>query len=167
MTPALRLSRLNPQTQESLPPVGGVTLASPDARASQRTTTPGSTCGDRIAPTSSISRRTYRLQRGSIVLTGRASDRGCAARVAKVRVAIAREASRRRCRFLQPNGRFAAPRSCHRTSYLTAFGTRRWRLGVRLTVPRGRYKFWSRAIDAAGNIERKSRRVNLARGVRR
>ena len=170
IAPALRLSRLNPQTQESLPPVGGVTLASPDARATSQQrggpAAPPSSCADRIAPTSAIDHRVYRLRRGSIVLRGRARDTGCGARVAKVRVAIAREAKRRMCRFLLPTGRFAAPRSCHRTSYLTAFGSTRWRLGIRMKMPRGRYKFWSRAIDAAGNIERKNRRVNLARGVR-
>jgi hypothetical protein len=169
MASALRLGRLNPQTQESLPPVGGITLAAPEARASQQRADvrPNPSCVDRVAPTSSIDRRAYRLSRRSIVLGGRASDTGCGARVAKVRVAIAREARGRLCRFLLPTGRWAAPRSCHRTSYLTALGGTRWRLGVTMNVPRGRYKFWSRAIDGAGNIERKNRRVNLARGVRR
>lgn len=169
MAPALELGRLNPQTQESLPSVGGVTLAAPDARASQRTAPapPPPNCTDRIAPESTISRRVYRLRSGAIALSGRAVDRGCGARVTKVRIAIAREAPGRLCRFLLPTGRWAAPRSCHRTSYLTAFGTTRWRFGVTLGIPKGRYKFWSRAIDAAGNIERKNRRVNLARGVRR
>ena len=168
--PAHRLSRLNPQTQESLAPVDGVTLPAPEARAAQRTTTAGAPagagCSDRLVPTSSITKRVQRLGRGSIVLSGRAADRGCSG-LSKVRVAIAREARGRLCRFLQPSGRFAAPRSCHRTSYLTAFGTTHWRLGVRVNVQRGRYKFWSRAIDGAGNIEPKNRRVNLARGIRR
>ena len=174
VAPALKLSRLNPQTQESLAPVNGVTLAAPNARASSTTQRPRGQggpqgvpgCVDKVPPTSSIARRRMRLPRRSIVISGRAADRGCG-QVTKVRVAIAREARGRQCRFLEPSGRFGAPRSCHRTSYLTAFGTNRWRLGVRLNVQRGKYKFWSRAIDSAGNIERKNRRVNLARGVRR
>ncbi|MGZ4280425.1 MAG: sialidase family protein [Solirubrobacteraceae bacterium] len=123
-------------------------------------------CRDRIAPQSTFSRRIRRVHGGRVRLSGRARDRGCgrlgAGRVARERVSIAR-ATGKRCRFLAPNRRFSAPRSCLRTSYLSARGTTRWSFVVPRRLPKGRYKLWARGIDSAGNVERKLNRRNLGR----
>ena len=115
-------------------------------------------------PESAFNRRTSRITRSALRLRGTARGRGCA--VSKVRVAIARK-SGSQCRFLRSNGRFSARRSCLRTSYLTARGKTRWSLNKRVRLPRGSYLIWSRAIDSAGQIERKAKARNLlARRVR-
>lgn len=123
-------------------------------------------CRDGIAPQSTFSRRHRRVRGGRIRLSGRTSDRGCGAlgrgKVARERVSIAR-ATGKRCRFLQPDRRFSLPRSCLRTSYLTARGTARWSFVVPRRLPKGSYKLWARGIDSAGNVERKLNRRNLGR----
>ncbi len=116
----------------------------------------GSRCG---APISDITRGS-RLTGGGLRLRGVARGFGC--RITKVRVAVARKTGKQ-CRFLQNNGRFSARRSCLRTSYLTTRGTTRWTMTKRVRLPRGRYNVWSRAIDSAGQIERKQRTRNLIR----
>ena len=111
------------------------------------------------APISDI-RKGSRLSRSGLQLRGTARGNGC--RVTKVRVALARKTGSQ-CRFLKANGRFSAKRSCLRTSYLTAKGTSRWTFSKRVRLPRAKYNVWSRAIDAAGQIERKQRTRNLIR----
>ena len=125
-----------------------------------RTPSPAAACGDTVPPSSSIA--ALRVTRRALRVRGRASDTGCAGAVRRVRVAVARE-SGRRCRFLQADGRFSGARSCHRTSYLDARGSARWSFSLRGRFARGRYKLWSRAVDTAGNVERKASRRNLAR----
>jgi hypothetical protein len=75
--------------------------------------------------------------------------------VAQIRVSVSRPAGHRRCRFLMANGRFSAPRSCLRTSYLPARGTTHWHFDFTASFAPGRYKLWVRGIDQAGNVERK------------
>jgi hypothetical protein len=96
------------------------------------------------------------------VLAGRSADRGCG-RVSRVLVAIARESTRRSCRFLDARGKLGTRRSCLRTTYLRARGRTRWTLRLPARLPRGRYKLWVRGIDAAGNVERKARTRNFIR----
>ncbi len=79
-----------------------------------------------------------------------------------MRVAIARKHGKR-CRFARPSGRFGPPRSCLRTSYLSARARRAFRLTYRPPLPRGRYLAWARGIDRAGNVERKARLGNAKR----
>ena len=131
-----------------------------NAGAAQQTNTAG--CG---APQSAITRRSSRLSTRSLRLRGTAKGAGC--RIAQVRVAIGRKVGSQ-CRFLRANGRFGARRSCLRTQYLRARGTTRWSLAKRVRLPRGSYLVWSRAIDSAGQIERKAKARNLlARRIRR
>jgi dienelactone hydrolase len=139
---------------DTLAPAGS-TGAPPAATAGSRAR--GGACRDARAPRSQITR----ASRTSI--RGRAADRGCgkaSGRVVAVSVAVARVTGRR-CRFLQANGRFSGRRSCLRSSYLQASGTTRWRLRLRHRLPPGRYKLWSRGVDATGNTERKSRTKNF------
>jgi hypothetical protein len=115
-------------------------------------------CG---APTSAFL-RSSRVTRSGLRLRGTAAGAGCEIR--QVRVAVGRKTGSR-CRFLRSSGRFGAPRSCLRTQYLRARGTRRWSLTKRARLPRGSYLVWSRAIDSAGTIERKAQRRNLLRSA--
>jgi hypothetical protein len=110
------------------------------------------------APPESTFSRGSRITRRGLTLRGTARGRGCAVR--RVRVAVGRKVGSR-CRFLRADGRFGRPTSCRRTRYLSARGTTRWTLRRRVRLPRGEYLLWSRAIDSAGNIERKARRRNL------
>jgi hypothetical protein len=112
-------------------------------------------CG---APESTVARRTSRLSRSGLRLRGTARGRGCTVR--QVRVAIGRKVGKQ-CRFLQANGKFGKKRSCLRTRYVRARGTTRWSLTKRVRLPRGSYLVWSRAIDSAGQIERKAKKRNL------
>jgi len=130
-------------------------------------------CPDHTAPRSRFSRRSVHASRHHVTLSGtsRDTDFSCgrptarvAGVVAQVKVAVGREVSgRRRCRFLNADGSFSSPRSCHRTSYLPARGTSHWHFDFAGNFPPGRYKLWARGIDPAGNIERKHVRRNFRR----
>lgn len=172
-------ARLGPP--EDAPPVGGLTDGSghpvndtggsslgpasgPPGTGPGTTTRPGGApvggCPDTYAP---VSRFTTRRARGhTVTLRGRASDRSCrsSGSVRAMYAAIGRQQGRL-CRFLHAGGRFGAPVSCLRPTYLRARGTVSWRV-ARTRLPRGRYVAWSRAVDRAGNVERKDRRRNLA-----
>jgi hypothetical protein len=125
---------------------------------------------DKKAPSTAISRKTSKASRARILLSGTARDtapKGLKARVAKVRVAIARR-SGKLCRFLDADGRFGTKVSCHRTSYAVAQVAKpasrvNWRYLLGTKLPQGRYLAWSRGIDAAGNVERKAHSRNLLR----
>ena len=116
------------------------------------------------SPTSRIRKRTVRVGRRGVRVRGRASGRGCGLR--RVKVSVARKVGKR-CRFLRADRTFSRPRSCLRTSYLNAKGTRRWsfRRGVRLR--KGKYLIWSRAVNRRGAVERKAKPRNMARARRR
>jgi hypothetical protein len=109
---------------------------------------------DRTPPTTTIRRLTKVKQ--PITLRGTAKDAGA---VRRVRVSVARHVGKL-CRFLRANHTFSTARSCDKTSYLNAKGTSSWTLKLP-TLPAGRYTIWARGIDAAGNIERKSRARNV------
>jgi hypothetical protein len=123
-------------------------------------------CVDRAAPSSRIARkgRIASRHRG-LRISGTSRDRGCGAggagRVARVRVAVARLAAHRRCRFLRADGTLRPAESCRHSHYLKARGAARWTLRVRPSVPAGRYRIRVRGVDAAGNTERAGRH-NLA-----
>jgi len=138
-----------------------VPAPAPAPRAAAPGTAPSAACRDSVPPRSRYLRGG--LTRRGGILRGRSRDLGCGAAVRRVLVSIARETRGRRCRFLLASGRFSRARSCLRTSYLVAGGTRSWTLRVRARLPRGRYKVWVRGVDAAGNVERKARQRNFAR----
>ncbi|HEX8086906.1 MAG TPA: exo-alpha-sialidase [Solirubrobacteraceae bacterium] len=116
-------------------------------------------CTDRRPPYSNVFGRVHSSRRG-VSFRGLARDRGCSG-VRNVRVSIGLTRHPRLCRFLRGDGTFAPARSCRRTSYLPARGATRFRFTFRGRLPRGRYFVWTRAYDAAGNVERKHRRRNL------
>ena len=132
-----------------------------------------SSCPDRLAPRSRVRGRIHATRRG-ISLHGASSDRGCRkagartaskGRVQSVSVAVGRRLSKRKCRFLRGDGRFGKAVSCLRTTYLPARGRAKWRFSDNAHLPPGRYVVWVRGLDAAGNVEHKARKRNLARFV--
>lgn len=150
---------------------GAAAFAPPAAGGAPGSPTPG--CRDRERPQS----RTVgaiRLGRRSITLHGTAIDLGCGvkgaaarARVRSVAVAVGRRLPGQRCRYLRGDGRFGPAVSCLRTTYVTAKGGSSWTFALKARLPRGRYVVWTRAIDVAGNIERKARGRNLRRAALR
>ena len=132
---------------------------------------PGPGCRDTSGPTSRFKRTARTASARRLRLSGTTTDRGCGASrrgtVRRVRLAIARRTGKR-CRSLLPSGRLARRAvSCRRTAYVNARGTTRWSFTARRRLPRGRYEIWVRAIDAAGNVERKNRKRNFTRLVLR
>jgi hypothetical protein len=71
-------------------------------------------------------------------------------------VAIAQRAGGGHCRYLLSSGKLGARGKCRRAVYVTTRGTTKWSFTSR-PLPRGVYLVRSRAIDAAGNVERKQR----------
>jgi len=104
-----------------------------------------------------------RARRRLLAMAGRALERKCPhvgaatrrrERIVAVYVMVYRRAGRGRCRFLRRDGRLSAPRSCARPLRLRARGSHRWRLRLRVVLPRGRYFFRLQAVDALGHRER-------------
>ncbi|HEX8075516.1 MAG TPA: hypothetical protein VF545_11105 [Thermoleophilaceae bacterium] len=125
----------------------------------------GSSCRDRRRPVSKLSRRSVRLRRGSVSVSGRSRDRGCKGRLSAVLVSVARVHGHR-CRFLEPNGRLSRQRRCRRPILLRARGTRSWRLATRAKLKRGPYRVLVRAVDRSGNKEKPNRRNHMRLRVR-
>jgi hypothetical protein len=124
-------------------------------------------CADDSRPRSRLIRGRSQVARRGVRLRGFARDRGCRGdartssrrgAVARVQVAIGRRARGRRCAFLRRNGRLTGRRRCDRPVRLTASGTRRWSLRVPARLRSGTYVVSTRAVDLAGNRERRSRR---------
>ncbi|MCW3015919.1 MAG: hypothetical protein JWO02_3011 [Solirubrobacterales bacterium] len=132
-------------------------------------TSPSTTCRDTTAPVSRFTRSATRVSHTGLTLKGRSVDAGCdevPGALVRVAVSVARQAGRR-CRFLQPDGHFAAPRPCARAAYLPAKGTRQWTFSRRAPLRPGTYVLSVRGVDAAGNVERNARgRTELTLKVR-
>ena len=126
---------------------------------------PPSACRDTRAPQSRFTRPGRRVSRGGgLRLRGTASDEGCGARTAPVRVRVAvLLRTGRLCRSVAASGRVGPRRPCTRMRYRTVRGRGAWSATVRGPLPRGRYLVWLRAVDRAGNVERKNARRNLLR----
>jgi len=116
--------------------------------------TPLPVCDDRSAPTSKFASKGLRITRTGLRLRGRSNDSGCEGEVARTLVSVAL-LKNRRCRFLATSGRLDPARSCTKSpGFLGAAGEERWSVVLRARLPRGTYRVASRAIDAAGNVEK-------------
>jgi dienelactone hydrolase len=119
-----------------------------------------SSCRDRTAPTSRITSRRTSRARGSVSFAGHSRDKSCAGatrKVARVYLTVAKvrgRGTKRRCAFLQKNGRLTRFRSCSRIFRLRARGAASWRVTVKGRLPRGRYEATARGVDANNNYER-------------
>jgi hypothetical protein len=123
-------------------------------------------CLDRASPVSRFDRLAHPASRRTgVAVGGRTSDRGCgqngAGAIKTVSVALARK-SAKRCRFARSDGSFGAATSCAKRAYLRARGTARWRLAFRHRLRAGHYVAYARAVDTAGNVERKPRTLAFA-----
>lgn len=116
-------------------------------------------CRDDAAPRSVFVAASMRIRGGRLGVRGRSTDRVCG--VASVRVALARQAGRGRCRFLTASGRLGRPRSCGRPVLLPVTGTGIWRFAPAGRLPAGRYRLLARATDTAGHVERTSRAMRF------
>jgi hypothetical protein len=122
---------------------------------------PGSakSCVDSTRPVSRLSAN-WRTSFRNGVVRGIAIDQGCGAagagKVSRVSVAIERKVGKR-CQHLLRNGRLSRATTCSHV-WLPAKGKANWSLGLRHKLPLGRYIVSTRAVDAAGNVEKRSRR---------
>ena len=118
----------------------------------------GPSCTDTRAPFTRYARHQPRFRRGKPGrVFGTAADRGCGGKVTRVQVAVAKRVGPKhaRCRYLRKGGRFGRTGSCARHVWLSARGTTKWSL--RLRLPKGYYKVWARSLDAAKHVEHVSR----------
>jgi hypothetical protein len=123
---------------------------------------PAAGCDDRTAPVSRFAGVRISRRR-TLSVRGTARDRGCSGRVARVTVAVARRTGGGGCRYLQGSGRFGPRTSCRRPTYVAATGTAAWSFRIARPLARATYVVRSRAIDAAGNVERKARLAGARR----
>jgi hypothetical protein len=115
-----------------------------------------------------------RVAHGTIRLSGRSVDRSCgAARVTRVRVAVARRAGKR-CRYLDEHGKLTPRRSCAAPVFLPMHATNAapgqwvsWSLLLRARLPHGRYVAAAVARDGAGRSESPLAADRLRFSVRR
>jgi hypothetical protein len=88
------------------------------------------------------------------MLRGSASDVGCQTNsLALVSVAIELKHGKR-CQFLTRKRKLSRSVSCTKPQYLTAVGTKSWRVSLPRHMKRGTYQILTRAVDSAGNVER-------------
>ena len=134
----------------------------------RRSTQPGPGCKDKQAPRSRF-KKTARISssKRKLRLRGTSSDRGCGRNrkgtVRRIRISIAKRTGKK-CLSMRANGKLAKKKtSCKRTRYVSAKGKTKWTLKLKRRLPKGRYQIWVRGIDAAGNVERKSRKRNFKR----
>ena len=108
-------------------------------------------------PTSRIAKRAVRATRHGFFVRGHASERPCPGALASVRrqervvrvfVSVYRQSGHGRCRFLRPNGRLTARRSCARQVRFRAIGAGVWSLRRHQHIPRGTYLIRADAVDA-------------------
>lgn len=115
-------------------------------------------CVDNMRPVSRLS-ATWKTSFRRGVVRGIAIDQGCGAAGAgslkRVSVAIERKAGKH-CQHVLRNGRLGAAGTCNHV-WLPAKGKANWSLHLAHKLPRGKYIVSTRAIDSAGNVERRGR----------
>ncbi|HEX8743898.1 MAG TPA: Calx-beta domain-containing protein [Thermoleophilaceae bacterium] len=120
-------------------------------------------CPDRLSPRSSFRphRHPIHATRASLHFRGIAWERGCGA-LDRVTVAIARRegGGTGLCRYLQPSGRLGQVVSCRRPTYVRARGTTSWTFRRAGRFPTGTWTARIRAVDRAGNAEKKVLKPN-------
>jgi hypothetical protein len=119
-------------------------------------------CNDHKRPTSRLrhGRRGVRKRHRRLLLRGVARDRGCS-HLRRVQVSIVLH-THHRCRFVRKDGRLGKRRRCARAVWVRVHGRRTWHFRTR-RLRSGRYAIRTRAIDRAGNKERKPRRARPRR----
>jgi hypothetical protein len=114
------------------------------------------TCVDKMRPVSHLGMHWRRSFRSGAV-RGIAIDQGCGpagtGKLRRVDVAISRRVGRD-CQHLLRNGRLGRATAC-KPVWLRAKGKSHWTFRLRHKLPRGKYIVTTRAVDLAGNIERR------------
>jgi hypothetical protein len=158
------VQRLADAGRGSPPGSSGVTGSAPGGHLGGGGTVESPRCRDTRAPVSWFAPHGVRALHGrGLSVRGTARDRGCSQAVARVTVAVVLRADDDGCRYLHANGRLGPRTGCRRPTYVTAKGTSRWSLRIAGPLPRGAYVVRSRAIDATGNVERKTRQSGKRR----
>jgi hypothetical protein len=115
-------------------------------------------CTDATRPHSAITAKAAKTASHTRMLRGTARDTGCG--VALVTISVAKKHGKQ-CRFLKTNGRLGKKSTCLHQRWLTAAGTKTWRVPLD-RLRRGTYRVRIRAVDFAGNIEHShGRRLKL------
>jgi hypothetical protein len=145
--PAFATDDPSPAPPQAQPPAA--TAPTDDAPAA---TAPAG-CVDTKGPNTRV-RSSSRGAGRSHMLRGSATDAGCQANsVALVSVSVALKHGKR-CQFLTKKGKLSRASSCAKPHFLTAVGTKNWRVNLPRRMKRGTYQILTRAVDSAGNVER-------------
>jgi dienelactone hydrolase len=148
-------------------PVHDVPGAPATPPAVTRPLPPFSAAGTRCTtrPTSRIAKRAVRATRHGFFVRGSASERQCRGatpavkdreHVVHVFVSVYRVTGHGRCRFLRPNGRLTAARSCAKSVHYRARGMGVWSLRRHQRIPRGTYLIRADAVDGLHRHQRHS-----------
>jgi len=135
------------------PPPSSPPAATPPANGAP-TVLPGpAACVDTKRPTSRVLISARGAERRHM-LRGIATDAGCQANsVALVSVSIALKHGNK-CQYLTRKLKLSRAGTCKRPHWLTAVGTKTWRLSLPSKLKAGSYQILTRAVDSAGNVER-------------
>jgi hypothetical protein len=148
-------------------------VTSPSASAAA-----GGACPDRVPPVTRLSKhgRKLRIRGGRVTLGlgGTSRDKGCVSatlvpartgvKVVNVSVQKVRGKGRgKNCRFVKPNGKLTAFRSCRNPVLLPARGTGKWTFAKTYRLPAGHYRAVARGIDLSGNRELPAKRRNIVK----
>jgi len=90
---------------------------------------------------------------------------GKAGSVALVSVSIALKHGQH-CQFLTRTAKFSRSSACKSPRWLSATGTKQWRLTLPRKLRHGSYQILTRAVDSAGNVERAHARRLAVRQTR-
>ena len=116
-------------------------------------------CVDTMGPVSRLSKNVNATLRHGVI-HGIAIDEGCGAagsgQLRSISVSVSRRVGKR-CEHLLANGRFSNAGSCATHVWLKAQGRKAWTFRVGHKLPAGKYMVSSRAVDSAGNVERRGR----------
>jgi hypothetical protein len=128
------------------------TTAAPDTTPASPGTTPAA-CVDTTRPRSRVLTSSRAAVR-SHALRGTAVDAGCkGGSVALVTVSIALKHGKH-CQYLTRSARLGRSSTCKSPRWLSATGTKHWRLSLPRHMQNGSYQILTRAVDSAGNVER-------------
>ena len=134
-------------------------------------------CTDTLSPKARFLRkkkdgRAIKGTRHKLRIRGKARDKtNCSGQKPGVRsvvVSVALKRGHGKCRHLKSNRRLTKRMSCKNRIYLPAKGGKHWKFKrKRLHLKKGRYAIHARAIDRAGNIDRKKRKHGKRRNFRK
>jgi hypothetical protein len=127
---------------------------------------------DHNRPASYFTRASRNAKRhhGRFTLKGTDKDTGCgqARTIKRLGISIQKIGSRGKCRSVRSNGRLGKSARCSKRSYVKAklLSHSRWSYKLKRSLPHGRYIVTLRAVDRAGNLERRRTRGSKRNVIR-